>query len=246
MTYHALTIGLSDNLFAALKNKLVQYDLHFIASSTIKEASRLLNDGVFHLLIVDLEYLRDIKQTEWLSNFRHISFAPVVILSDSPEEDMSNMINLGMDICVSNKESSSIIADLIHSLFRRYTEYNHCNDPRCSEVASFQRGDIYIDPPRRIVEVRGQLIELRPREFSLLLYFMQNPEIVLSSEQICEQAWGMEIGYDHGVSHPIYVLRQAIEPDPPNPTYIHTVRQVGYRFIPNYVETCDKCDNTVS
>ena len=242
MSYHALTIGLSDNLFAELKSRLSQYDLHFIASTTVKEASRLLNEQIFHLLVADLEFLRNIQQIEWLSSVRHISFAPVVILTDTPEEDMSHMIELGMDICVSDKESHSVIADLIHALFRRYTEYDHYKDPLHAEVAAFHIGDIFIDPPRHEVVVRGQPVNLRPREFSLLLYLMQNPNIVLSSEKICEQAWGMEEGYDHGVSHPIYLLRKAIEPDPENPIYIQTIRRVGYRFIPNDVETCDKCE----
>ena len=43
MDYRALTIGLSDNLFAELKNRLAQYDLHFTASATIKDASHLLS-----------------------------------------------------------------------------------------------------------------------------------------------------------------------------------------------------------
>lgn len=246
MNYHALTIGLSDKLFAELKSRLAQYGLHFTASTTIREASRLLNERIFHLLIADLEYLRDLKQVEWLSSVRHISFAPVVVLTNTPEEDMNHMIELGMDICVSDKESHSVIADLIHAQFRRYTEYNHYMDPKSAEVAPFSLGDIYIDPPRHVVEVHGKPVELRPREFSLLLYFMENPNIVLSSERICEKAWNMTEGYNQGVAHPIYLLRQIIEPDPEHPSYIHTVRGVGYRFIPNYVETCDKCDNTVS
>lgn len=246
MSYHALTIGLSDNLFAELKSRLSQYGLHFTAPTTVQEASRLLNERIFHLLVADLEYLRDLKQTEWLASVRHISFAPVVILTETPEEDMSRMIELGMDICVSDKESHSVIADLLHAQFRRYTEYNHYKDPKSAEVALFCLGDIFIDPPRHEVEVRGKPVELRPREFSLLLYFMQNPNIVLSSKRICEQAWKMTGGYNQGVAHPIYLLRKSIELDPEHPNYIHTVRGVGYRFIPSYVETCDKCDDTVS
>lgn len=241
MDYHALTIGLSDKLFAELKVRFTQYELYFTASTTIAEANRLLNKKSFHLLIADLEYLRNIQQVEWLSSLRYISFAPIVILTDTPEQDMGRMIDLGMDICVSNKESHSVIADLIHAQFRRYTEYNHYNNPDGTEVAPFRLGDIFIDPPRRIVEVQGHSVYLRPREFSLLLYFMRNPNVVLNSEQICDQAWGMEGTYDHGVAQPIRLLRLAIEPDPEAPIYIHTVRRVGYRFTPNNVETCELC-----
>ena len=138
------------------------------------------------------------------------------------------------------------IADLAQAQLRRYTEYNHYTGPGSIEVSPFGVGDIFIDPPRRIVEVRGQRVDLKRREFSLLLYFMRNPNIVLSSEQICEHAWGMTSGYDHGVAHPIYLLRKHIEPDPDSPTYIQTVHRSGYRFTPNYVETCDIWHNCVS
>lgn len=181
MDYQALTIGLSDTLLAELECRLAQYGLHFTASTTIQEASRILSEQSFHLLIVDLEYLRNLKQTEWLASVRHISFVPVVILTDTPKKDMSSMIELGMDICVSDKESHSMVADVIHAQFRRYTEYNHYKDPRSAEIAPFRLGDIFIDPNRHTVEVRGKPVELRPREFSLLLYFMQNPNIILSS-----------------------------------------------------------------
>lgn len=237
MDYRALAMGLPDQLFLDLKNRLAQYGLYFIVSTTIAEASRLLNEGGFHMLIVNLEYLRKIQQIYWLSSVRRISFVPVVILTDTPELDMSSMIDLGMDICVSGKQSHSMIADMIHAQLRRYTEYNHYQDPRGVETAPFCLGDISIDPLRHTVEVRGQPVNLSPREFSLLLYFMQNPDIVLSSEQICEQAWNMAVGYDQGVSHPIYLLRKKIEPDLEHPVYIHTVHGVGYRFTPNKKNT---------
>ena len=124
---------------------------------------------------------------------------------------------------------------------RRYLVYNHYDEPGHAEAAPFQVGDIFMDPPRRIVEVRGQKVSLRPREFAMLLYFMRNPHITLTSEQICEKAWGMEGSYSRGVSHPIRVLRTAIEPDPENPIYIETVYRVGYRFTAHKSETCDKC-----
>ena len=102
------------------------------------------------------------------------------------------MIQLGADICISGRCPCSTIANLTYAQLRRYTEYNHYNDPGGAGVSSFQVGDIFIDPARRQVEVHGHLVSLRPREFSLLLYFMRNPRIVLSAEQISEHAWEME------------------------------------------------------
>lgn len=107
-----------------------------------------------------------------------------------------------------------MIADIILFQLRRYTEYNHFNNPENAETAPFRAGDIFIDPPRHMVKVRGQSMNLRPREFSQLLYFMRNINVVLSAEQICERAWGMEGTYNQGVSQPVRLLWQAIEPNP--------------------------------
>lgn len=241
MIYSVLTVGLSDKLVAALQNLIIQYDLNFTTSLTTREANRLLERRVFHLLIIGLDYLRTIQQADWLTDIRHISFVPLIVLSDTPEQDINNMVQLGADMCISGKPPFAAIANHACAQLRRYTEYNHYNDPARTETSSFQMGDIFIDPARRIVKVCRRLVNLRPREFSLLLYFMRNPNIVLNSEQICEHAWGMEGSYNQGVSHPVRLLRQAIEPDPINPVYIKTVYRVGYCFTAYCVETYDMC-----
>lgn len=149
------------------------------------------------------------------------------------------------NMCVSGKWPYSMIADLAYAQLRRYTEYNHYRDPSGAEISPFQVGDIFIDPARRIVMVQGRSVDLRPREFSLLLYFMQNPKIVLTAEQICEHAWEMEGSYNRGVSGPIALLRKGIEPDISNPCYIETIPRIGYRFTAYRDETCDDCSSSV-
>ena len=228
MEYSVLTIGIPDELFSNLKKLIVQYRLRFIMSPTVHAAGQMLSHQPFHLLMVNLEYLRSIQQTDWLIGIRRISFVPVIIISDTPEKDMKGMIELGADMCVSGKWPYSMIADLAYAQLRRYTEYNH-----------------YRDPARRIVMVQGRSVDLRPREFSLLLYFMQNPKIVLTAEQICEHAWEMEGSYNRGVSGPIALLRKGIEPDISNPCYIETIPRIGYRFTAYRDETCDDCSSSV-
>lgn len=238
MKYGTLTLGMADELLCHLQTTLAEHSLSFSPVSTVQEASRQLNEKSFHLLIVDLEYLRSIGHTGWLESIRHVSFVPLVILSDTPEEDMSGMVKLGADICVSNKKPYSIVADVAFAQFRRYTEYNHHTDPQDTEDAPFQKGDISIDLTRHIVEVRGQTVDLRKREFSLLLYFMQHPNAVLTAEQICENAWGMD--YTQPVGKSVHELRRLIESNPSKPCYIHTVYRVGYRFTPYFSETCER------
>lgn len=238
MKYVALTVGMTDDLLRQLQNQLATHDLCVESAPTVQEASRQLNEKSFHLVIVDLDYLRGIGHTGWLKSIRHVSFVPLVILSDTPEKDMSGMVKLGADICVSNKRPYSTVADVAFAQFRRYTEYNHHMAPQNIEDTSFRKGDISIDLTRRIVEVRGQTVNLRKREYSLLLYFMQHPNAVLTADQICENAWGME--YTQPVGKAIHELRRLIESNPSKPCYIHTVHRVGYRFTPYSSETCER------
>ena len=144
------------------------------------------------------------------------------------EDAKRGLVRLGADMCISGKRSYPMIAELAYAQLRRYTEYNFYNDPASVETAPFQIGDIYIDPARQTAEVCGRPVNLRHREFSLLLYFMRNPKIVLTPEQICEHAWRME--YTQPVDRAIHELRKQIEPDPAYPWYVKTVYRVGYCF----------------
>lgn len=147
LEYKALTLGLTNELFSGIQSLLVSHELRLMPSLTVNDANQLLSNQMFHLLIVNLEYLRIIQQTDWLAGIRRISFVPLIVLSDAPEIDLHPMIQIGADICVSSKGPCSIIADLAHALLRRYTEYNHYNGPGSLEVSPFRVGDIFIDPP---------------------------------------------------------------------------------------------------
>ena len=237
MEYSALAIGLTDKLFSSLQS-LTPHNLRFTSSLTVQDANRLLIQQVFHLLIADLEYLRNIQQAEWLATIRLISFVPIIVLSDTPDEDIKNVVHWGADMCVSGKQPYATIADLAFAQLRRYTEYNHSDNPAHVETAPFQRGDIFIDPARQKVKVCGRPVNLRHREFSLLLYFMRNPDIVLTAGQICENAWGMD--YTQPIDRAIHELRKQIEPSPHKPRYIKTVHRVGYCFMSYSSETCER------
>lgn len=88
MEYSALTIGLSDELFSGIQLLLTSSHLRFTLSLTVQDASRLLIQQVFHLLVVNLEYLRSIQQIDWLPSARRVAFIPIIVLSDTPERDL--------------------------------------------------------------------------------------------------------------------------------------------------------------
>lgn len=91
--------------------------------------------------------------------------------------------------------------------------------------------DLIIDLARHEVTRAGQPLDLRPKEYDLLLFLARNRGILLSRELLLERVWGWDYG---GGSRTVDVhvrwLREKIEPDPAHPRRIVTVRGVGYRF----------------
>lgn len=92
-------------------------------------------------------------------------------------------------------------------------------------------GNLSIDIGRREVRINDNVINLKPKEFELLLYLIKNKNRVLSRDQILESVWGWEyIGDSRTVDVHVRWLREKIEEDPSKPKRIITARGAGYRF----------------
>ena len=78
----------------------------------------------------------------------------------------------------------------------------------------------------------GRTINMKPKEFELLAFLLRHPDQVFSRDQLLDQVWGYEIGGDtRTVDVHIRWLREKIEEEPSKPTYLETVRGVGYRLV---------------
>ena len=131
-----------------------------------------------------------------------------------------------------------VLTAYIHTLINRYTLLDHIDREQQSQ-SDFCIGDFTIDLRRRQVFLKGKQIDLSGKEYDLLLFFAQNPEQVLTEDQIFDRVWHTEKDFHSGLSKPINRLRQKIESDHSNPVYIRSIRGVGYQFVPRPVESCD-------
>ena len=92
-------------------------------------------------------------------------------------------------------------------------------------------GDLQLDRERHEVLRSGKALRMKPKEFELLLFFLQHPGRVFSREQILDEVWGYDFdGGPRTVDVHIRWLRQKIEDDAANPTRLKTVRGSGYLF----------------
>jgi two-component system alkaline phosphatase synthesis response regulator PhoP len=94
-----------------------------------------------------------------------------------------------------------------------------------------QVGALRLDLDRHEATSGDQPLELTPTEFDLLKVLMEYPGHAFTRAELVEKALGYSYdGLDRGVDSHIKNLRKKIEPDPANPTYLHTVYGVGYRL----------------
>jgi two-component system alkaline phosphatase synthesis response regulator PhoP len=93
-----------------------------------------------------------------------------------------------------------------------------------------QFGELTIDEARHEVVVRGANVPLTAREFALLVSLVAQPGRVFTRAQLLERIWGTESYDEHLVDVHVANLRHKLEDDPAHPTYVETVRGVGYRF----------------
>ena len=95
----------------------------------------------------------------------------------------------------------------------------------------FVSGDLVADTRRREVRKDSRALALKPKEYDLLLFFLQNRGRLFTREQILDDVWGYDFdGGPRTVDVHVRWLRQKIEDDPAQPTRLRTVRGSGYLF----------------
>ncbi len=160
---------------------------------------------------------------------------PIILLTARDDEiDRVVGLELGADDYVAKPFSPRELVARVKAVLRRaqsqITESSHAVAGAARERLT--AGDITMDLVGHEVLVRGKSVLLTPKEFDLLRHFMENPNRVLSREQLLNHVWGYTAVQDTRivdvhVSH----LRDKVEATPKHPQYIRTVRGIGYKFV---------------
>jgi DNA-binding response OmpR family regulator len=154
---------------------------------------------------------------------------PVIILTAKDElEDKAHGFNLGVDDYVTKPFSPSELALRVKAVLRRVSGEDLA--PRLKE-GTFDDGRLHINSKTREVRLNGEGVYLTAKEFDLLWVLANNPGVVYSRDQLLDMVWGNEYFGDAGtVTVLIRRIREKIEKDPANPTYLRTVWGIGYKF----------------
>ena len=151
---------------------------------------------------------------------------PILILTGSADEvDRVLLLELGADDYVVKPFSPKELLARVRAVLRRAR--------RSPAVEQLYFEDVSVDFAKMEVYRAERPVSLTPQEFKLLKYFSQNPERVLSRDQLLNEVWGYNsYPSTRTVDSHILTLRQKLERDPARPMHFVTVHNAGYKFVP--------------
>lgn len=157
---------------------------------------------------------------------------PILMLTARDDEiDRVVGLEVGADDYLTKPFSMRELIARVKALLRRVRIMKDfaVSDTTSHKIYSFS--ELVIDETRREVTLDGQALNLKPKEYDLLLYMAQHNGQALSREVILEKVWGWEyFGDSRTVDVHVRWLREKIEKDPSQPKRIITIRSTGYRF----------------
>lgn len=208
------------NLLGAYLNKEGYNIFH---SSNGEEALSVLEKEKISLVVLDI-MMPIMDGFETLKHIRNKWDIPVIMLS-AKEEDEDKLLALGFgaDNYETKPFSPKVLVAKIKALIKRIY-----SDNDTVETNGMRVGELYVDDIGHEVKVSNKSINLSPTEFSLLIYFLDNKNIVLSREQILTTIWGYDFEGDiRVVDTTIKRLREKLGS---MNKLIVTVRGFGYKL----------------
>lgn len=214
-------LSLINGLSFAIKKQGYEIDI----ARTSLEADKLWLNGKYDLVILDVS-LPDGSGYDLCKKIRQTSKVPIIFLTAADEEtDIIMGLDIGGDDYITKPFKLAVFLSRVNALLRRSDNFNQVDTERNSNGITIQilRHEVYKN---------GVLIDLTASEYKLLCLFMENPNIVLSAEQILSRLWDCEENYIDNSTLTVYIrrLRTKIEDDPGNPQKIVTVRRIGYKW----------------
>ncbi len=179
------------------------------------------------LVLLDL-MLPGLAGTEVCRQLRQRSSVPIIMLTAKDSEiDKVVGLELGADDYVTKPYSARELVARIHAVLRRNGSFAESDNDGNILTA----GPVRMDIDRHVVWVNNELVQLPLKEFELLEFLMRNSGRVLTRMQLIDRVWGSDyVGDTKTLDVHIKRLRAKIEKDPANPTFIQTVRGLGYKM----------------
>lgn len=180
------------------------------------------------LVVLDL-MLPDMGGEQVIQELKALDDMPVIMLtSKASEDDRVAGFALGADDYVVKPFSPRELVVRVKAVLKRTHQSDLCD----AEPTGFEHGSLTLDGHSYVVKKKGTTLNLTPTEFKVLFTLASTPQKVFTRDELVEKALGYQFeGYERSIDAHIKNIRQKIEDDPKNPSFILTVYGVGYKFI---------------
>ena len=193
-----------------------------------KEGLTTALEGDWALILLDV-MLPGMDGFQICREIRKRKEIPVLMVTARQEEiDILRGLGLGANDYIMKPFNPNELVARVRAHIQRYERIMEHSGQSSPIIRS---GILEIQPDAYRVLVRGEEVNLTHREFEVLAFLAQNPNIVFSREALFEKIWRYDaLGETATVMVHINRIREKIEPDPAHPVYLETVRGAGYRF----------------
>lgn len=214
-------LSLISGLSFALKKQGYEVD----NARTIDEAEKLWQNDKYDLAILDVS-LPDGSGYQLCEKIRLTSKIPIIFLTAADEEtDIIMGLDMGADDYITKPFKLAVFLSKVNAILRRSNDFNQKN-------TVLNSNGISVNLLNSEVIKNGETLNLTSGEYKLLCLFMENPNIILSQEQILSKLWDSNNDFIDNSTLTVYIrrLRKKVEDDPSSPTNIVTVRRMGYKW----------------
>ena len=204
-------------LVKGIKYNLEQEGYTVVTAFDGEEAIRLAHDENIDLILLDL-MLPKVDGLTACRSIRSFSDVPIIMLT-AKSEDIDKILGLeyGADDYITKPFNIREVTARIKAILRRV------NPVQKGDNDKIVSGDITLDYNFRRIMIGDKVIELTGKEFDLMELFLRNPGKVYTRDNLLDIAWGFDYPGDvRTVDVHIRRLREKVEPNPAEPTYIKT------------------------
>lgn len=183
-----------------------------------EEAMKIFYERPFDLVVLDIMLP---KKDGWsiCREIKEYSSVPVIIITARDNEnDEVFGFEIGADDYITKPFSNKVFLARVKTVLKNKTIINNSNE--------IEVGKLKINDVSHNVTKEGKNLDLAPKEYEILMYFIKNKNIALSREKMLTEIWGYGfVGNDRTIDVHIKNLRKKIGAE-----YIKTIRSVGYKF----------------
>ena len=193
---------------------------------TVKEAQKFWKERKYDMLVIDVT-LPDGSGFDFCKEVRQTSKVPIIFLTALDDEINTIMgLDMGADDYITKPFKLGVLLSRINALLRRAKDFSSEDTQLCSN-------GIVINLLQSEVLKGNEVLDLTAGEYKLLCLFMQNPNIVLTKEQILDKLWDCEGNFIDNSTLTVYIrrLRMKVEDNPSEPKMLLTVRGIGYKWV---------------